>query len=119
MAVCEKPGRAQDSHLLRVSQALLPFCLTERTTLWKPFWRFPSLRSLDGRGSCCFCLTFLLAGEMTCSHALHSLTKGFEHREAICRLRSSWNRFPGSGSVVSSAISAPQCNFWMGCHPGS
>jgi hypothetical protein len=51
---------------------------------------------------------------MTCQHALQSLTQVLEQMEPICRLRGSWNRFPGGGSVVSSAISAHHFNFWMG-----
>jgi hypothetical protein len=47
-----------------------------------------------------------------------SLTTVFEEMEPICRLRGSWNRFSGGGSVVASSISTHQLNFWVGCHPG-
>src|SRR6266550_2886192 len=45
-------------------------------------WQRRSRRSWGRGGSCLFCLTFPLSGEMTCQHALQSLTKVFVGWEA-------------------------------------
>lgn len=87
----------EDYHLLVLSQTFLSFCLTERNVLWKHIRRLGNLRSLDGRGFCCFYLLFPLSRKMTCQHTRQSLTKVFEQMEPICRLRGSWNCFPGGG----------------------
>jgi hypothetical protein len=60
-----------------------------------------------------------MSGEMTCQHALQSLTKVFEQMETIRCLRGCWNRFPGGSSIVSSSISTHQFNFRVRSHPGS
>jgi hypothetical protein len=113
-----EPSLAQGYHLLVLSQAGLSFCPTHCTVLRKHLRRFLSLRSWDGLGSCWLCLTFPLSGEVTRENPFQSLTKVFEEMEPICRLRGSWNRFSGGGSVVASSISTHQLNFWVGCHPG-
>jgi hypothetical protein len=59
-----------------------------------------------------------LSGEVTRENPFQSLSKVFEEMEPIGRLRGSWNRFSGGGSVVPSSISTHQLNFWVGCHPG-
>lgn len=112
-----EPEVTEGSHVLVVSSALLSVGLTQRNGLCKHIRRLGHLPSQEGRGSCWFCLTVPVRGEMTCQHALQSLTTVCEQMEPICRWRGSWNRFPGGSSVVSSSISTEQRHVWVGRHP--